>query len=55
MNLIQRLMGRREFLIAAGLASGCALTCKKLAGFQSSVAMAADKAATAGIKATTKR
>ncbi len=50
MNLIQRLMGRRQFLIATGVASTCALTCKKLAGFEARVAMAAEQAATAGIK-----
>jgi 2,4-dienoyl-CoA reductase-like NADH-dependent reductase (Old Yellow Enzyme family)/thioredoxin reductase len=55
MSLIQRLMGRRQFLISAGLASGCALTCKKLAGFQTNVAMAADQAATSGVKAATNR
>jgi len=33
MNLIQKFMGRRQFLIAAGVTSTCALTCKKLAGF----------------------
>jgi len=44
-------MGRRQFLIAAGVASTCALTCKKLAGFETRAAMAADAAVTAGIKA----
>ncbi|MBN1625809.1 MAG: hypothetical protein JW944_04730, partial [Deltaproteobacteria bacterium] len=51
MNLLQRLMGRRQFLIATGLASGCALTCKKLADFQIRTVMAADKAATSSLKA----
>jgi 2,4-dienoyl-CoA reductase-like NADH-dependent reductase (Old Yellow Enzyme family)/thioredoxin reductase len=51
MNLIQTLMGRRRFMMAAGVASTCALTCKKLAGFQTKVAMAAAQAATANIKA----
>jgi len=56
MNLIQKLMGRRQFLIAAGVTSTCALTCKKIAGLidpglQSGSAMAAEKTATAGIKA----
>ena len=60
MNLIQRLMGRRQFLMAAGLASACALTCKKLAGFidrnsQAGVAMAAGRAATANLKAAGNR
>jgi len=55
MNLIKTLMGRRQFLIAAGVASTCALTCKKLAGFEIRAAMAAEKAATAGIKAAGNR
>ena len=41
--------------MAAGLASTCALTCKKLAGFQTRAAMAAEKAATASIKAAGNR
>ena len=58
MSLIQKLMGRRQFLIATGVASGCALTCNKIAGlvkspgFEASVAMAAEKTGTAGINAT---
>jgi len=55
MNLIKTLMGRRQFLIAAGVASTCALTCKKLAGFETRAAMAADAAVTAGIKAAGNR
>ena len=55
MNLIKSLMGRRQFLIATGVASGCALTCKKLAGFETNVVMAADKAATSNIKAAVSR
>lgn len=55
MNLIKTLMGRRQFLIATGVASTCALTCKKLAGFQTGAVMAADKAATASIKAAVNR
>jgi 2,4-dienoyl-CoA reductase-like NADH-dependent reductase (Old Yellow Enzyme family)/thioredoxin reductase len=51
MNLVQKLMGRRQFLIATGVASTCALTCKKLAGFEAGTAMAAEKAAIANIKA----
>jgi len=51
MNPIKTLMGRRQFLIATGVASTCALTCKKLAGFETRAAMAAEQAATAGIKA----
>ena len=55
MKLIQRLMGRRQFLIAAGLTSACALTCKKLASFidrnfQISSVMAAEPSGTASIK-----
>ncbi|MDB9822902.1 FAD-dependent oxidoreductase [Deltaproteobacteria bacterium] len=55
MNLVQRLMGRRQFLIAAGVASTCALNCKKLAGFQTRTAMAAEQAATASVKAAGNR
>ena len=55
MNLIKKLMGRRQFLIATGVASTCALTCKKLAGFQTRAAMAADRAATANVKAAGNR
>jgi thioredoxin reductase len=55
MNLIKTLMGRRQFLIATGVASTCALTCKKLAGFETRAAMAADTAATASIKAAGNR
>jgi NADPH-dependent 2,4-dienoyl-CoA reductase/sulfur reductase-like enzyme len=51
MNLIKSMMGRRRFMMAAGVASTCALTCKKLAGFQTKVAMAAEQAASANIKA----
>jgi len=55
MNLIKTLMGRRQFLVAAGVASTCALTCKKLAGFETRAAMAADAAATAAMKAAGNR
>ena len=55
MSLIKTLMGRRQFLIATGVASTCALTCKKLAGFQTRAAMAAEQAASAGIKAAGNR
>jgi 2,4-dienoyl-CoA reductase-like NADH-dependent reductase (Old Yellow Enzyme family)/thioredoxin reductase len=51
MSLIKTLMGRRQFLIATGIASGCALTCQKLAGFQTRVAMAEEKAMNASLKA----
>jgi thioredoxin reductase len=50
MKLIQTLMGRRQFLIAAGMVSGCALTCKKLAGFETRAVMAAEQAAAATVK-----
>jgi len=36
--------------MAAGVASTCALTCKKLAGFEARTAMAAEKAAAAAVK-----
>lgn len=55
MILIKTLMGRRQFLIATGVASTCALTCKKLAGFQTRAAMAAEQAATASIKSAGNR
>lgn len=50
MNLIRSIMGRREFLIAAGATSTSALACKKLAGafnplLQTGAAMAAGKPA----------
>ena len=50
MNMIKSLMGRRQFLIATGVASTCALASKELVGFQTSAAMAAEKAVTAGAK-----
>jgi len=43
-------MGRRQFLIATGLASGCALTCKRLAGFERAAAVAAERSGPSGIK-----
>jgi len=52
MNTIKTLMGRRQFLIATGLASGCALTCKKLPGFQTGLVMAAERAVKAGTVTT---
>ena len=51
MSLIKSFMGRRQFL-AAGVASTCALTCKKIAGFQPGAAMAAEQAATARLHQT---
>ena len=55
MNLIQSLLGRRQFLIAAGVTSTAALVSKKLAGFvnpglQTGDAIASEKAGVAGIK-----
>jgi 2,4-dienoyl-CoA reductase-like NADH-dependent reductase (Old Yellow Enzyme family)/thioredoxin reductase len=60
MDLIKRLMGRRQFLITAGLASTCALTCKKLAGFfdrnsQAGAAMASERAVSASLRAAGNR
>jgi 2,4-dienoyl-CoA reductase-like NADH-dependent reductase (Old Yellow Enzyme family)/thioredoxin reductase len=55
MSIVKTLMGRRQFLVAAGVASTCALTCKKLAGFETRAAIAADQAASAGIKAAGNR
>jgi hypothetical protein len=55
MNLIKSLMGRRQFLIATGVASGCALTCNRLAGLEAKSVMAAEKAAVANIKAAGNR
>jgi len=56
MSLVKSLIGRRQFLIATGVASTCALTCKKLAGLETRAAMAAEQAAaTAGIKAAGNR
>jgi NADPH-dependent 2,4-dienoyl-CoA reductase/sulfur reductase-like enzyme len=56
MNLIEKLMGRRQFLIAAGVTSTAALAYGKLAGvvdpvFQGGVASAAEKTGPAGMKA----
>jgi len=50
MNLVKSLMGRRQFLIATGVASTCALTGNKLGGFQTGLAGAAEKTGPAGIK-----
>ncbi len=59
MNQIRSLMGRRQFLIAAGVTSTSALACKKLAGiadpfFQTSAAIAAERS-TGAAKAVTNR
>ncbi len=55
MGMIKTLIGRRQFLIAAGIASTCALTCKKLTGFETPGAMAAEQAATNAVKAAGNR
>jgi 2,4-dienoyl-CoA reductase-like NADH-dependent reductase (Old Yellow Enzyme family)/thioredoxin reductase len=55
MNLVKTLMGRRQFLIASGVASTCALTCKKLAGFETRAAMAAEQTVAAAVKAAGNR
>ena len=55
MSLIQALMGRRQFLVAAGVASGCALSCKKLLNFQRGVAVAAEQTQAAVAKAAGNR
>ncbi len=56
MNLIKALMGRRQFLMAAGVASTLALSCKKLAGFlKTEEAMAAEQTASANINASINR
>jgi len=55
MNPIKSFMGRRQFLMAAGAASACALGCKKLAGYRAHTAMTAEAAAAAGKKAALSR
>jgi 2,4-dienoyl-CoA reductase-like NADH-dependent reductase (Old Yellow Enzyme family)/thioredoxin reductase len=65
MNPIRLLLRRRQFITAAAVTSTGALTCKKLAGFQAYgaavpasiavAAMAAEKAATASVKAATSK
>jgi len=50
MNLIKTLMGRRQFLLAAGLASTCMLFFKRIAGIPAHVAVAEEKDSNAGIK-----
>ena len=54
MNLIKSLMGRRQFLVAAGVTSASALAYKKLADvvdpvFQMGEAMAAEKSGTVAV------
>lgn len=60
MDLIKSLMGRRHFLIAAGVTSTSALAMNRLAGviapvFQTSAAMAADKPGISGVKIVTNK
>jgi 2,4-dienoyl-CoA reductase-like NADH-dependent reductase (Old Yellow Enzyme family)/thioredoxin reductase len=55
MNLIRSLMGRRQFLIAAGVTSTSALVLNKLSGvvepvFQTGVARASDRTGTTGVE-----
>jgi 2,4-dienoyl-CoA reductase-like NADH-dependent reductase (Old Yellow Enzyme family)/thioredoxin reductase len=50
MKRIKSFVGRRQFLMAAGAASACALTSRKLAGFHAHSAVAAEAAAAAGKK-----
>jgi NADPH-dependent 2,4-dienoyl-CoA reductase/sulfur reductase-like enzyme len=59
MSLVRSLMGRRQFLVAAGVASTSALALNKLAGvvgpaFQTSPARAAEKSVTVGVKGSGK-
>ena len=60
MKLIQKLMGRRQFLAAAGVTSASALALGKLGGvadpvFQTGAAMAADKAGVIDLNAVSDR
>ena len=60
MNLVKSLMGRRQFLAAAGVGSASALALGKLSGmddpvFRAGAAMAADKTGTADLKGTANR
>jgi len=60
MSLIKSLMGRRQFLIAAGVTSTSAMALHKLGTmsnpvFQTGAAIAAEKAGTAGNKAAGNR
>jgi len=55
MNLIQKFMGRRQFLVAAGVTSTSALAYKKLAGiidqdFQTAAAVASERPGNAAVK-----
>jgi hypothetical protein len=60
MNLIKSLMGRREFLFAAGMTSTSALAYKKLSGvvnpfFQTNSAMASERSQTAVVNEVSDR
>ena len=55
MNLIKTLMGRRRFVMGAGVASTCALACNKLAAFETRAAIAAEETAVAALKAAGNR
>jgi len=60
MKFIKSLIGRRQFLIAAGVTSTSALALNKLVGvvdpvFQTGVASAADKVGAAGVKVASNR
>ena len=60
MTLIKSLMGRRQFLVAAGMTSASALAYKRLSGpldpvFQPGAAMASEKSGEAGAKAAASR
>ena len=60
MNLIKSIMGRREFILAAGVASTSALAYKKLAGavdtvFKPGAALAGERAGTAGSSSSISR
>ncbi len=60
MKLIQSVLGRRQFLIAAGAASTAALACKRFAGaidpvFQTNIATAGEKGGSPAVKATTNK
>jgi hypothetical protein len=60
MSLIKSLMGRRQFLISAGVTSTSVMFCKKIAsyidpGFQTNVAMGAERSGTAVVKGASKR
>lgn len=49
MNPVKSIIGRRQFLIAAGLTSACALTCRKPGGLETSAGAATIKGQTAAV------